>query len=492
MYNNDTCAYYDKLYYNLQNLRFAENTTAKPVTIIHPQSVDQIRQVISCSKSSNLQLRIRSNGHSYEGLSSTADASFVIMDLSKYNKVEVSLETSTARVQAGATLGEVYYHINKQSDGKYGFSAGSCPTVGSGGHFSGGGYGLMSRQYGLAADNIVDVTLVDYLGNVWTKETMSEDLFWSLRGGGGGSFGIVAEWVIDILPVPSVVTVFNKVSNGSEAAAGLVQKWQTVGPYAPKSLYMSVYISGINSSTTQHRHPLTTGDDVADSIQAIFHGQSLLPAQETLDMIKSLFPELDLAESDLNEMSWIESIVYFSGLSANATTEDLLNRFNPSKGHFKAKSDYVQEPMSLEGIRTAFSFLQVNPTGYILFDPYGGMMWEVPADAIPFPHRAGNLYSIQYQTVWNTTSDDAKHMAWLRDFYAAMEPYVSKNPRASYVNYLDLDLGTANNGTTNVSDGSGWGHSYFSADNYRRLVETKTTIDPQNFFRNAQSIPIDS
>jgi FAD/FMN-containing dehydrogenase len=88
-------------------------------------------------------------------------------------------------------------------------------------------------------------------------------------------------------------------------------------------------------------------------------------------------------------------------------------------------------------------------------------------------------------------------MGWLREWYAFMAPYVSKNPRGAYVNYVDLDLGTNNwtNATggalsTNaaVSHAAAWGRSYF-LDNFDRLVTAKSKIDPGNVFNNAQSIP---
>jgi len=70
-----------------------------------------------------------------------------------------------------------------------------------------------------------------------------------------------------------------------------------------------------------------------------------------------------------------------------------------------------------------------------------------------------------------------------------MAPYVSKSPRAAYVNYRDVDIGTNNNkGNTSYKRASIWGTKYFKS-NFERLVHVKTMVDPANFFKNEQSIP---
>ncbi|CAH1412706.1 unnamed protein product [Lactuca virosa] len=107
-------------------------------------------------------MKTRSGGHDYEGLSYVANSNqpFFVVDMFKLCSVNISIEDETAWIQAGATLGEVYYRIAEKSN-THAFPAGICPTVGVGGHFSGGGYGNLMTKYGLAVDNIVDAQLIN-------------------------------------------------------------------------------------------------------------------------------------------------------------------------------------------------------------------------------------------------------------------------------------------------------------------------------------------
>ncbi|PHT29976.1 Cannabidiolic acid synthase [Capsicum baccatum] len=123
-----------------------------------------------------------------------------MLDLSNLNEIKIDLNEETAWVQAGATLGELYYAIAKRSK-VHGFPGGVCFSVGTGGLISGGGLGALTRKFGLAADNVVDARMMDVNGNILVRE-MNEDLFWAVRGGGGASFGVILAWKLKLVRVP--------------------------------------------------------------------------------------------------------------------------------------------------------------------------------------------------------------------------------------------------------------------------------------------------
>ncbi|GMN35864.1 hypothetical protein TIFTF001_042302 [Ficus carica] len=156
-----------------------------------------------------MQIRTRSGGHDLEGRSyvSNTGSNYVVIDLRNLSSINVDVKSKSAWVQAGATLGELYYNIAKRS-GVLGFPAGDCHSVGVGGQFGGGGYGFLTRKYGIAADNILDAQLIDAEGRIHDRKSMGEDVFWAIRGGGAASFGIIFAWKLRLVDVPSKVTVF--------------------------------------------------------------------------------------------------------------------------------------------------------------------------------------------------------------------------------------------------------------------------------------------
>jgi hypothetical protein len=469
---------------SIRNLRFELPGVGKPAAIILPASKRDLQRAVVCARAASLAIRVRSGGHSYEGLSYTTEnhVPFVVVDLAGLNRVRVDAVSATAWAESGATLGEVYHAVGLSGGGRnLAFSAGSCATVGMGGHTSGGGFGLLSRKYALAADNVLDAVLIDPSGRALTRATMDDDVFWAIRGGGGGSWGVVYAWKLRLVPVPDNITVFSVGRTGPvELIAGLMHRWQYVGPSLPDEFYLSTYIPTRSSKN--------------GNLSMSFTGQVLGTKRHAMAVLSQAYPELDLAESELSEVSWLESAVKFAGLSSVA---GLTNR-QPGVGQYsKSKSDYVRAPISKQDTIKILRYMSAGPQGSIQLDPYGGAMARMGSTVTPFPHRAGYLYSIQYGVSWKASEIDRadEFIGWLRSFYAFMAPYVSKNPRAAYVNYLDLDLGTndwtnATGGTSNnsVAHAASWGKRYFST-NFDRLVRAKSKVDPENVFNNAQSIP---
>ncbi|CAK9187680.1 unnamed protein product [Ilex paraguariensis] len=391
--------------------------------------------------------------------------------------VTVNVEDNTAWVQAGATLGEVYYSIANMSR-TLAFPAGLCPTVGFGGHLSGGGYGVLLRKFGLAADNILDAHLVDVNGKILDKNSMGEDLFWAIRGGGGASFGVILAWKINLVVVPETLTIFSVSRTLEQNATKLIHRWQYIAPKLDEDLYIGVLLRNANPDQDGKR-----------TIQASFDCFFLGGVDKLLPLMQKEFPELGLVKEDCREVSWIESELSFYG---GQSLDILLNRTYLYKAKYKIKSDFVKQPISestLEGIWERFLKEDVNVPSMLL-NPYGGKMSEISEYDIPFPHRVGIIFSIEYQVGWQEEGTVAakRHINWIRELYQYMTPYVSKNPREAYLNYRDLDIGVNNEGNTSYANASIWGTKYFK-NNFNRLVYVKTLVDPGNFFKNEQSIP---
>ncbi|KAJ4702894.1 cannabidiolic acid synthase-like [Melia azedarach] len=475
IYTKNNPSYSSVLDFTIQNLRFSTPTTPKPQVIVTPLHVSHIQAAIKCSQKYGLQIRVRSGGHDYEGLSYVSHVPFVIIDLINLSSISVDVEEKTAWVQAGATIGQLYYNIANKSK-TLAFPAGVCPSVGVGGHFSGGGYGFLLRKYGLAGDNVVDAHVIDVNGRLLDRKSMGEDLFWAIRGGGAASFAVVVAWKIELVTVPPTVTVFIVNRTLEQNALKIVHKWQYIADKLPKDLLIGI---GLERRAEGNREFIA-------SFGSLFLGE----VDRLLPLVQKFLPELGLMKEDCREMTWIESVLFYSGLQ---NVETLLDRNATSlKQYFKAKTDYVKQPIpetALEGIYDRFSE-EEGKTGLLTMIPYGGKMSEISESETPFPHRAGNIYKMMYHVTWRQEENEAsqRYFDWIRRLYSFMTPYVSKNPRAAYFNYRDLDIGKNNEGFTSIKQASIWGKKYF-INNFNRLVHVKTLVDPGNFFRNEQSIP---
>lgn len=464
-----------------QNLRYLTPSVPKPDFIFTPLSDSHVQAAVICSKKLKIHLRVRSGGHDYEGLSyaSEIETPFFVLDLVNLRRIEVNVENKTAWIQAGATIGEVYFRIAQKSK-TLGYPAGLCTTLGIGGHITGGAYGSMMRKYGLGADNVADALIVDAEGRILNRESMGEDLFWAIRGGGGASFGIILWWRIKLVAVPETVTVFTITKTLEQGATKLLHRWQRVVDKLDEDLFIRVFIqtASLGKNTTERT--------ISTSYQGLYLGSAsrLVPV-----MLKG-FPELGLTIKEGTEMSWIESVLYIAGYPIGTPTETLLQAKATSKIAFKAKSDFVRYPIpdtALEGIWKRFLKDDIPLT---ILTPYGGAMSRVSETQIPFPHRKGTIFMIQYLTAWlDGEKGTAKHVKWMQNLYDYMAPYVSMFPREAYVNYRDLDLGMNQKNRTSYIEALSWGYKYFKC-NFDKLVRVKTKVDPTNFFRHEQSIPV--
>uniref|UniRef100_A0ACD5YB25 Uncharacterized protein n=1 Tax=Avena sativa TaxID=4498 RepID=A0ACD5YB25_AVESA len=464
---------------SIRNARFVAPATARPpLCIVTPTNASHVQAAVRCGRHTGVRLRVRSGGHDNEGLSyrSQHPEVFAVLDLAKLHAVRVDPRAATAWVDSGATVGELYYAVGKAAPG-LGFPAGVCPTVGVGGQFSGGGQGLMMRKYGLSSDNIVDAAIVDADGNLLpNKKAMGDDLFWAIRGGGGGSFGIVLSFKLRLVPVPPKVTFFSVTKTMEQGAVDAVTKWQTVAPALPDDLSIRVVV--------QQR-------------QASFQSLYLGSCSRVVSTLRDRFPELGMTPADCREMSWLQYVAYiYFGDAINTTPLDvlLLNRTMPIGPFVKNRSDYVRKALTNNTWNKIFTWPSAAAQGELILEPHGGRMAKIADDDTPFPHRSGVLYNIQYVQFWKGNAAAGGNTSstpdWINTMYDYMAPFVTKNPRAAYANYRDLDLGVNKmvGGVSTYESGKAWGERYF-VSNFRRLAMIKRKVDSGDYFRNEQSVP---
>ncbi|GMN73776.1 hypothetical protein TIFTF001_054357, partial [Ficus carica] len=397
IYTQNNPSYVSILNSTIMNSQFSiSSSTSKPLVIITPFHASEAEATVICAKKYGLQIRTRSGGHDAAGLSYLSPVPYVILDLTNLRSVEVDVEDKTAWVQAGATLGEVYFRISEKSS-TLGFPAGICYTVGVGGHFSGGGFGVLMRKYGLAADNILDALIVNAKGRVLDRKSMGEDLFWAIRGGGAVSFGVVLAWKIRLVHVPSKVTAFNVVRDLEKPEnKKLVHQWQYIAHKIHEDMFLFVRIQTANSSTKGNTKPV---------LQATFTSVFLGRVEKLLPLMQKSFPKLGLVKSDCFEMSWVQSIVLLNGFVIGTPPNALLDRSKPQgrPTSFIMKADYIEEPIPEHVLEKLWERLSEEKVGIASFQifPYGAKMSEIPESQIPFPHRAGNLYEFTYVVRWN-------------------------------------------------------------------------------------------
>ncbi|KAK3130614.1 hypothetical protein QOZ80_6BG0495720 [Eleusine coracana subsp. coracana] len=456
---------------SIRNPRFFTPSTVRPLCIVTPTNASHVQATVRCGRTNGVRLRVRSGGHDYEGLSyrSARPEEFAVVDLANLRGVRVNRADATAWVDSGATVGELYYAVGK-ADPQLALPAGVCPTIGVGGHFSGGGIGMMMRKHGLSVDNVIDATLVDANGNILDKRAMGRDLFWALRGGGGESFGVVLSWKVRLARVPPKVTFFNVAKTVRQGAVDAVTKWQTLAPALPDELTVRV---------------------VLQNQQAQFQSLYLGSCGQLLPVISARFPELGVTRADCKEMTWLQSMVYMSFFNTNTPPEALLNRTTSLGTSTKNKSDYVKLAIAKDAWQRIFPWFNGPNSGLIILEPNGGLVSRITDGDTPYPHRSGVLYNIQYINFWGSGNDGTAAMNWVSGVYKFMEPFVSNNPRAAYVNYRDLDIGqnAVVAGVSSYESGRVWGERYFGAANFKRLAVTKGKTDPGDFFRNEQSVP---
>jgi hypothetical protein len=425
----------------------------KPQAIAYCESLTDVQKTVRWARKHHIHIVPRSGGHSYGGYSTTSG---VIVDVSRLHAISLTAD-GRAAIGAGARLIDVYATLAQHGRT---VPAGTCPTVGIAGLALGGGVGFLARKFGLTCDNLLEATVVLADGTaVVANAHRHPDLYWALRGGGGGNFGIVTRLVFRTHPVADVAT-YSLAWPWSDAKS-VVAAWQKLAPHAPDGLFC---VLNLNAAAGSSASPQITSAGQFDGTEA---------------QLRTLLQPLAAAGTPTrfttSSRTYLNAALMWAGCSSDITACHLPPQGNLGRSTFAAKSSYGNKPLTPQGIDVLLHQIEARRltgtgSGIVLLDSHGGAINRVPKAATAFVHRDA-LFSMQYLAYWDAGAVAAPNVGWLRRFYAAMRPHVSQ---FAYQNYIDPDL-------------QHWQHAYYGS-NLARLQLLKRRYDPQNFFHTRQSI----
>jgi FAD/FMN-containing dehydrogenase len=430
----------------------------RPAAVVRCASPADVAATLAVAGRLGLPTAIRSGGHSVAGRSSTDG---IVLDVTPMGSVAVAGEVAT--VGAGVRLGELYDVLAEHG---LTIPAGCGPSVGIAGLTLGGGLGILGRKHGLTCDHLLGAQVVLADGRVVDcDEHHDEELFWALRGAGGGHFGVVTSLVFRTLPAP-VATIF-QLTWPPAAAAAVVQAWQAWAPEGPDELDATLRLTAAGDG---ERPP---GVEVVGSV---LDGEA-----DANDLLGELVDRVGAnpMEASRRHLPHRAAKRYLEGLGS---VEDRPERSGPEQppqpGHLYTKSEFFRRPLPGETVAALIEHLtnRLAPgqSREVDFLPWGGAYNRVPADATAFAHRSERFLAQHLVQVGADAAPAERDAArdWLARSWALAHPWGSGGV---YPNFPDPDL-------------QDWASAYHGT-NYDRLRRIKATYDPGGVFRFHQSLP---
>ena len=417
----------------------------RPALIVQCAEADDVAPAIAFARKNKLEISIRGGGHNIAG-NALCDGALTI-DFSNMKNVRVDAAKKRAYVEPGATLADL-----DQATQVHGLAtpAGINSTTGIAGLTLGGGFGWLTRKYGMTIDNLVSVDMITADGKkIRASENENSDLFWALRGG-GGNFGVVTQFEFQLFPV------------GPKILAGLI-----VFPFSQARQILTRYRQFINSA----------------------------PEELNVWVVLRQAPPLPFLPENVHGKEVVVLPIFYCG--AVAEGEKLiapLRAFGDVLGEHIGAQPYADwqkafDPLLTPGARNywkSHNFTQLadgalnsiiefagslpSPQCEIFIGLIAGAPNRIAANAMAYPARDAN-FVLNVHGRWDDAKDDQKCIAWARDFFKVSAPYASGG---AYVNFMTDE------------EGDRVAAAYGS--NYQRLVEIKRRYDPDNVFRTNQNI----
>jgi FAD/FMN-containing dehydrogenase len=418
----------------------------RPGLIVRCAATADVALAVRFAREHDLLLAVRGGGHNIAG-NAVCEGGLMI-DLSPMKAVRVDPASRTARVEGGATLAD--FDREAQATG-LATPLGINSTTGVAGLTLGGGFGWLSRRFGLAIDNLLSAEVVTAKGEVVRASSdENPDLFWAIRGG-GGNFGVVTSFEFRLHRV------------GPEVLSGLII------------------------------HPLDAARDVLRFYRDFL---SITPEEFVCWFVMRKAPPLPFLPAEWHGREILALAVCYSG-SSLAEGERIAA---PLRGFGKPIADVIArqpfaawqtvlDPLLTPGFRNywkSHDFREVSdglidvlieharklpdPSTEIAFAQLGGAVGRVANDATAYGHRDGQ-FVMNVHGRWEDRAKDAACIGWARDLFWAAAPFATGNV---YVNFLTQDEGDR------VLAAYG--------RNYARLSTLKSKYDPGNLFRLNQNI----
>ena len=207
----------------------------KPTAIIKCASVNDVKNGLAFVRKNSLAVTPRCGGHSWGGTSTTTG---VVLNVTPMNAIQVNSD-GTAKVGAGAQLAEVYDALISKG---VCIPSGTCLTVGISGITMGGGIGVLDRKFGLTCDNLLSAEVVTADGRLLVcDETHEPDLFWAIRGGGGGNFGVATSFTFKTHPIQDITVA--RANFSFQDFASVFKAWQRWPETLPDNIWAQIYFA---------------------------------------------------------------------------------------------------------------------------------------------------------------------------------------------------------------------------------------------------------
>jgi FAD/FMN-containing dehydrogenase len=418
----------------------------RPLAIARCCDVADVMAAINFGRDNKLPIAVRGGGHNGPGFGSVGDG--LVIDLSMMKGVRVDPAKRTVRVGGGCVTGDVDH-----ATGAFGQAVpfGVVSTTGVSGLTLSGGHGYLSRQYGLAVDNLLEADLVLADGKfVTASEAENADLFWALRGG-GGNFGVVTSFLFRTSPAS---IVYGGPIMFDLADATKVMRWyREFKRAAPDEFYIFLALQTVppgDPFPQEHWGKKTC-------VLVICHNGQIADAEKDVNTVRSALPK--------PLIDWAQPMPY-------AALQSLFDPLLPKGLQWYWKGDFVNDlPDTAIDAHIAHAAKAPTPLCGMHLYPIDGAVHRQRSDATAWSHR-DTKWSMVIFGVGPDPAMASILKQWARAYWEAVHPF---NLPGAYANFMMDDEGEAR-----VKAAYG--------DNYQRLATVKKKYDPSNLFRINQNI----